>query len=39
MHLLNGFNHLLHESDIEFGGAVAVWLAFVSLTLAVFATT
>ncbi|WP_255449835.1 MULTISPECIES: hypothetical protein [Myxococcaceae] len=34
----HGFNHFLHESDLEFGGAFVAWLAFICLTLAVFAT-
>jgi len=34
LHPRQGFQHLLHESDLELAGTFAVWLAFVSLTLA-----
>jgi hypothetical protein len=34
MNLRQNFQHFLHESDLEFDGAVAVWLAFAVLTVA-----
>jgi hypothetical protein len=34
MNLRRGFQHFLHDSDLEFDSAVAVWLAFALLTLA-----
>lgn len=34
LHPRKGFQHFLHDSDLELGGAFTVWLATVCLTLA-----